>query len=139
MHSTRSSSGVFHTASFLNIPSTHTAAVIAAIPITAIAIHRSLLFFLLCLLFPFFILTSIHFALLIWSYSIFNVHYSLSKYYICKILEQKNFPFCSVLLCIPPPFFITCVRFHIKKNIFETRCTCVNITSVRFISQVIFI
>nr|DAK72700.1 MAG TPA: hypothetical protein [Caudoviricetes sp.] len=27
------------------------------------------------LLFPFFILTSIHFALLIWSYSIFNVRY----------------------------------------------------------------
>ena len=138
MYSTRSSSGVFHTSSFLNIPATHTATVIAAIPITAIAIHRSLLFFLLCLLFPFFILTSIHFALLIWSYSIFNVHYSLSKYYIRKILKQKNFPF--VLFYSASLLFIyyMCKILH-QKNIFETRCTCVNITSARFISQVIFI
>ena len=55
----------------------YAAEITAAIPITAIAIHRSLLlvFFRLFLLFPFFILTSIHFALLIWSYSIFNVRY----------------------------------------------------------------
>lgn len=115
MYSTRSSSGVFHTSSFLNIPATHTAAVIAAIPITAIAIHRSLLFFLLCLLFPFFILTSIHFALLIWSYSIFNVHYSLSKYYVRKILKQKKFSFLFCPTLHPSFLFITCVRFHIKK------------------------
>ena len=80
MYSTRSSSGVFHVFSFVaNIPATHTAEITAAIPIAAIAIHRSLLlvFFLLFLLFPFFILTSIHFAFLIWSYSIFNVRYIL--------------------------------------------------------------
>ena len=137
MYSTRSSSGVFHTSSFLNIPATHTATVIAAIPITAIAIHRSLLFFLLCLLFPFFILTSIHFALLIWSYSIFNVHYSLSKYYIRKILEQKNFPF--VLFYSASLLFYYMRKISHQKNIFETCCTCTNITSVRFRSQVVFI
>ncbi len=141
MYSTRSSSGVLQAFSFVaNIPATHTAEITAAIPITAIAIHRSLLlvFFRLFLLFPFFILTSIHFALLIWSYSIFNVHYSLSKYYIRKILEQKNFPF--VLFYSASLLFIyyMCKISH-QKNIFETHCTCVNITSVRFISQVIFI
>ena len=35
--------------------------------------------------------------------------------------------------------FITCVRFRNKKFRPQSCCTCVNITSVRFISQVIFI
>lgn len=53
-------------------------------PITAIAIHRSLLlvFFRLFLLFPFFILASIHFALLIQLYSIFNIHYTQKILYL---------------------------------------------------------
>ena len=53
-------------------------------------------------------------------------------------MEQKNFPF--VLFYSSSFLFIyyMCKISH-QKNIFETHCTCVNITSVRFISQVIFI
>ena len=108
MYSTRSSSGVFQAFYFVaNIPATHTAEITAAIPITAIAIHRSLLlvFFRLFLLFPFFILTSIHFALLFWSYSIFYVRY-IFIILLSYDFEVKKFLFAGyIVLCIPPSFY----------------------------------
>ena len=70
---------------------------------------------------------------------LFSMYAISSKYYIRKILKQKKFLFLLWPTLHPSFLFITRVRFHTKKNIFETRYTCVNITPVRFISQVIFI
>lgn len=161
MYSTRSSSGGVQTFPFVaNIPATHTAEITAAIPITAIAIHRSLLL-VSAFSFLHIDLHSFCFADMVNNESS-GIHACmkchLTSISIETIVEMVIFYF----QCTSPFSNITFVRFESKKiflnsilcfisrllfyYMFQIKkirigicCICVNITPVRFKSQVIFI